>query len=164
MLVLTWEHVIALVTAAGALSGIVVAVISVIANRNKTAAEARHEDAQADEAQASGAAQLLSASSEFVTRLVDRVGNLEKNTIAQAETIQMLLVSDKEKQAEIEKLKAEIAVLKARDVERLTMIDAQNTVIGNLRQRIDELNAYIMRLFDWIRERGLEPPTLEELV
>jgi len=141
------------------------------AETDKISAEARHEDAQAYEARASGEAQLLAGASDFGEKLVGRVSTLEESDTAKSKTITMLLANDSEREArieeqqsEIETLKAEIEALKARDVERLTMIDAQNTVIGNLRQRIDELNAYITRLFDWIRERGLEPPTLEELV
>lgn len=157
MLVLTWEHIIALVTAAGALSGIVVAIISTYANRTKTAAEARHEDAQADEAQASGTAKLLSASSEFVTQLVGRVGDLEKNTAAQAETIQLLLRNDEEKKDKIEAL--EVTGQQQRD-----MIDGQQRIIERLREQVAELQEENAQLRQRIAELEAENRRLKREV
>jgi len=149
MAVLTWEHIIVVVTALGAFSGVIAIVVTAIANRDKTAAEARHEDAQAGEARASGAAQLLSASSDFVAQLVGRVACLEKDTAAQDETIRLLLRNDKERKAKIEAL--ETAGAKQRDV-----IAGQQVLIARLQLEVNGLKAENTKLRKRIAELEAE--------
>ena len=156
MLVLGWEHVVALIAALGTLSGVIAAVVSALANRGKVAAEAEHEEAQAEESRASGAAQLVAASSDFVSQLVGRVGDLEKSNSAQAETIQLLLDNDGEKQEKINRLEENAQ-------QQRNMIDGLLETVANLRAEVDRWKVRFERLFEWIRAQGLEPPTMEEL-
>ena len=163
MLVLGWEHVVALIAALGTLSGVIAAVVSALANRAKVAAEASHEEAQAEEARASGAASLVASSTEFVGQVLDRVSALETSDEKKTATIEFLVAQNKE-------LGEKVVVVERTCEQQRDVIDSQRTYIDELRERVGHLEIEIarykrivVRLFEWIRAQGLEPPTMEEL-
>ena len=163
MLVLGWEHVVALIAALGTLSGVIAAVVSALANRAKVAAEASHEEAQAEEARASGAASLVASSTEFVGQVLDRVSALETSDEKKTATIEFLVAQNKE-------LGEKVVIVERTCEQQRDVIDSQRTYIDELRERVGHLEIEIarykrivVRLFEWISKQGLEPPTMEEL-
>ena len=143
--------------------GVGAAAVNWLATRRKTAAETAHEDAQADKAHAeaestriNAAIKLLDEYQEDRARLVIRVDDLEGDCKKLKSTVNFLVEQNNELQRD--------------KVRQNTVIEAyQETVdkikaeLADVKTELERYKRVVVRLFEWIRKQGLEPPTLEEL-
>ena len=149
------QHLVTIVIALLS-GGIGAALVNWLATKRKTAAEAKHEDAQADKAHAeaestriNAAIKLLDEYQEDRARLVIRVSDVEENCRKLQSTINFLVEQNNELQRD-----------KARQD---TVIEAYRQTVDKVKDELAAVKRYVELLCEWIRAQGLEPPTLEEL-
>jgi len=143
--------------------GVGAALVSWLANRGKTAAEASLADAQANKARAEAESERITSSIKLLdeyqedrARLIVRVDDLEGDCRKLKSTVEFLVAQNNELQRD--KVRQDTVIA--------TYINAQDKLkaeIVEIRAELARYKRIVTNLFKWIRKQGLEPPTVEEL-